>query len=194
MNRRRTVPREAAALPGGAEPATLGETPSHRASSRVRPTAQTIGIVRVKTPWFAPKFVVRAKCRAAVPEYEAIAALDEKLYVLTEDGHFGGIYVWRSRADAEAYYSPAWRQGVRERRGGRVGDRRDRGPARGAGAGLRRRRAGAHRLRGAVVLAHARDRGALACGAFALRGAGGERWVRDARLHGRRARLMGSAR
>jgi hypothetical protein len=117
MNRRRTVPREAAASPAPAEHEVPGPRPSSQAPSRVRPTSQAIGLVRVRTPWFAPKFVVRAKCRAAVPEYEAIAALDEKLYVLTEDGRFGGIYVWRSRVDAEAYYSPAWRQGVRQRRG-----------------------------------------------------------------------------
>jgi hypothetical protein len=46
-----------------------------------------------------------------------MGALDEKYYVLTDDGRFGGFYVWRSRGDAERYYSEAWRRGVRERRG-----------------------------------------------------------------------------
>jgi hypothetical protein len=88
-----------------------------RGDAPTRPSTQTMGIVRVKTPWYAPSFVVRARIRGAVPEYEAMTALDEKYYVLTEDGRFGGVYLWRSRADAQAYYSDAWRAGVRARRG-----------------------------------------------------------------------------
>lgn len=73
--------------------------------------------MRVETPWYAPAFAVRSRFREAVPEYEAILALDDKYFILTDDGRFGGIYVWQSRSDAEAFYSESWRSGVRERRG-----------------------------------------------------------------------------
>lgn len=78
---------------------------------------QTLGIVRVHTPWYAPSFVVRSRFRDAVPEYEAITALDAKYFILTEDGRFGGIYLWSSRRDATDYYSEQWRRDVRARRG-----------------------------------------------------------------------------
>ncbi len=102
------------ALPGCAAP-RFG--PWQRATSFVRASTQTLAIVRVRTPWYAPSFVVRSRFRGAVPEYEAIAALDHKYYIVTDDGRFGGIYVWRSRGDAQAYYSDTWRRGIRERRG-----------------------------------------------------------------------------
>lgn len=88
-----------------------------RAAPVAHPSQQTIGIVRVPIPWYAPRFVVRSRFRDAVPEYEAIPALDDKYYIISDDDRFGGIYVWRSRASAESYHSDAWRKGIRERRG-----------------------------------------------------------------------------
>lgn len=83
----------------------------------VRESTQTIGVVRVATPWYAPDFVVRSRFRDAVPEYEAIEGLAVKYFILTDDDRFGGVYVWSSRAAAEAYYSASWRDGIRSRRG-----------------------------------------------------------------------------
>ena len=89
----------------------------NRDPNPVRTSGLTIAIVRVRIPWYAPAFPVRRGFRAAVPEYEAIPTLEDKYFTLTEDGYFGGIYVWHSRDAAQAYYSAAWRRGVRERRG-----------------------------------------------------------------------------
>jgi hypothetical protein len=91
--------------------------PRARGAQPTRPSAQAIALVRIPTPWYAPDCVVRSRFRDAVAEYEAIAALEDKYFILTEDRRFGGIYVWRSRTDAAAYYSEAWRSGVRQRRG-----------------------------------------------------------------------------
>lgn len=88
-----------------------------RAAPAAHPSQQTIGIVRIPIPWYAPRFVVRSRFRDAVPEYEAIPALDDKYYIISDDDRFGGIYVWRSRASAQSYYSEAWRKGIRESRG-----------------------------------------------------------------------------
>jgi hypothetical protein len=35
--------------------------------------------------------------------------------VYTEDGWAGGVYLWKTRADAEASYSGPWLAGIRER-------------------------------------------------------------------------------
>ena len=34
-----------------------------------------------------------------------------------EDGWAGGVYLWKARADAEAFYSGPWLAGIRERYG-----------------------------------------------------------------------------
>jgi hypothetical protein len=51
--------------------------------------------------------------RSSAPKYLALPGLLRKHYVLTEDGRFaGGIYLWESRAAAEAVYSGEWRERV----------------------------------------------------------------------------------
>jgi hypothetical protein len=55
---------------------------------------------------------------STAPTYQGVAGLHRKCYVLSEDGStVGGIYLWRSRADAEAMYTDAWRAFVREKYG-----------------------------------------------------------------------------
>ena len=51
--------------------------------------------------------------RSSAPKYLGLPGLLRKHYVLTEDGRFaGGIYLWESRAAAEAVYSGEWRERV----------------------------------------------------------------------------------
>ncbi|HVE53922.1 MAG TPA: monooxygenase [Ramlibacter sp.] len=55
---------------------------------------------------------------STAPTYRGVQGLLRKHYVLSEDGRsVGGVYVWESRADAEAMYTPAWRAFVREKYG-----------------------------------------------------------------------------
>jgi hypothetical protein len=81
------------------------------------PGARAVVVVRVPSPWFAPRFVIRGKFRDALPEYEAIGALEAKYFTISDDGQFGGLYVWASRADAERHFDAVWRANVRKRRG-----------------------------------------------------------------------------
>jgi hypothetical protein len=41
----------------------------------------------------------------------------EKNFTIAEDGRFGGVYRWASRAAADAWFTPAWHARVRARRG-----------------------------------------------------------------------------
>src|SRR5689334_5472857 len=55
---------------------------------------------------------------ATAPKYRDVAGLVRKCYVLSDDGSTaGGVYLWKSRADAEAMYTDSWRAFVREKYG-----------------------------------------------------------------------------
>jgi hypothetical protein len=47
--------------------------------------------------------------QSTAPKYQGVQGLLRKNYFMSEDGtRAGGIYVWRSRADAERLYTPDW--------------------------------------------------------------------------------------
>lgn len=81
------------------------------------PTAEVIVIVRVESPWWAPRFVMRGRFVDALPEYVGLPGLLQKNFTIAEDGRFGGVYRWASRAAADAWFTPAWHARVRARRG-----------------------------------------------------------------------------
>ena len=74
------------------------------------------------TRFALPKPITREEARAiflsTAPKYRGVPGLLSKHYVLSEDGATaGGVYVWNSKAEAEAMYTPAWRTFVREKYG-----------------------------------------------------------------------------
>lgn len=53
---------------------------------------------------------------STAPTYRGVPGLLKKHYVLSEDGvTAGGVYLWNSRAEAEAMYTEAWRAFVRDK-------------------------------------------------------------------------------
>ena len=101
-------------------------------STSAQPSATTAGIpdaapvvtiTYVKTPWYGFKWLLHYGFRKSVPEYQAIAGLQFKYYAHTEGADtFGGIYQWRSAADARRQFTPSWFTRVKEKYGveGRV--------------------------------------------------------------------------
>ena len=81
------------------------------------PGARAVVVVRVPVPWYAPRSAVRRRFRDVLSEYEPLAPLEAKYFTISDDGRFGGIYLWKTRGDAEAHFDAAWREGVRRRRG-----------------------------------------------------------------------------
>jgi hypothetical protein len=66
--------------------------------------------------------ITREKARelfsATAARYREIPGLIRKYYLLSEDhGSVGGVYLWKSRADAERMYSGEWRKVIKERYG-----------------------------------------------------------------------------
>jgi hypothetical protein len=55
---------------------------------------------------------------STAPKYQGVVGLVRKYYVLSQDGNsVGGIYLWNSRAEADALYTESWRAFVREKYG-----------------------------------------------------------------------------
>lgn len=69
-----------------------------------------VSIVTFKLPkrWSVEE--AAAVFKSTAPKYLGKAGLVRKHYYLTEAGDkAGGIYLWKSKADAEACYTPEWR-------------------------------------------------------------------------------------
>ena len=72
------------------------------------------------TTFRLPKPITRSEAReiflSTAPTYQGVAGLVRKHYVLSEDGSTaGGIYLWNSRAEADAMYTDNWKDFVREK-------------------------------------------------------------------------------
>lgn len=65
-------------------------------------------IVVIKTPAGITRPVLEAGFKQALPVYEKIPGLLRKFFIANEDS-FGGMYLWKDRASADAWYTAAWR-------------------------------------------------------------------------------------
>jgi hypothetical protein len=87
-------------------------TAAHPAPSEIRPfNVQTaiITITEVKTPWYALRFLLKGGFEKSLPEYTAIPGLLQKNYAIHDGGKtFGGFYLWETKAQAEAWFTPKW--------------------------------------------------------------------------------------
>lgn len=75
-------------------------------------------VVKVPTPWYAPRFFVTGKMRDTIPQYQAIPGLNFKAFSFARnDRHYGGIYLWKDLAAARSWFTPQWFERVRQERG-----------------------------------------------------------------------------
>jgi hypothetical protein len=77
-------------------------------------------MITVIATYQLPKPITRDEARriflSTAPKYQGIPGLVRKYYVLSQDGNsVGGIYLWNSRAEADAMYTESWRAFVREK-------------------------------------------------------------------------------
>ena len=55
---------------------------------------------------------------STAPKYQEVPGLVRKVYIVSQEGDTaGGIYLWNSRAEAEAMYTESWKAFVREKYG-----------------------------------------------------------------------------
>ena len=79
-------------------------------------------MITVFTSFALPEPITREQARriflSTAPTYQGVPGLLRKIYVLSQDGAtVGGVYLWNSRKEAEAMYTPSWRSFVREKYG-----------------------------------------------------------------------------
>lgn len=65
-------------------------------------------LVVVKTPPGVSRARIEAGFEASVPLYQKLPGLIRKYFTVNDDG-FGGMYLWKNRAAADAWFSAAWR-------------------------------------------------------------------------------------
>ncbi len=66
-------------------------------------------VVTIPLPPQAPREYIIGKFEEAVPQYQAISGLMRKYFTISDDRKFGGIYLWKSRAAAQAWFTDAWK-------------------------------------------------------------------------------------
>ena len=77
-----------------------------------------VELVTYKAPPGADWDAILAGARATVPHWRANPDLVRKHYLLSDDGsECAGLYVWPSRAAAQAAHDAAWCAGVEQRTG-----------------------------------------------------------------------------
>jgi hypothetical protein len=74
------------------------------------------------TSFTLPKPITREEARSiflsTAPTYRGVPGLFKKHYVLSQDGSTaGGVYLWNSKAEAQALYTESWRAFVRGKYG-----------------------------------------------------------------------------
>jgi hypothetical protein len=94
-----------ATLPQASAPSALKE--------RTLGPSAVVTITKVWPPWYAARFLIVRGFRKAVPEYQAIEGLQLKQFSIASDGRFGGVYLWKDKASAEAWFSPRWFERVK---------------------------------------------------------------------------------
>ncbi len=74
-------------------------------------------IVRFPLPQGTTLEAAKSLFEGSAPKYQGAPGLVRKYYLFGEDGTGGGVYLWESRDAAEAMYSDAWKEMIRNRYG-----------------------------------------------------------------------------
>jgi len=74
-------------------------------------------IVQYKLPPQMSQSACAEHFRAIAPRFRDVPGLIRKQFICAEDGWAGGVYLWQTREDAEAFYAGPWLDGIRDRYG-----------------------------------------------------------------------------
>src|SRR5260370_7584947 len=74
-------------------------------------------IVQYRLPPSIDLEACAAHMRKIAPGFRTVPGLIRKQFIYAEDGWAGGVYLWKTRADAESFYSGPWLARIRERYG-----------------------------------------------------------------------------
>jgi hypothetical protein len=69
-------------------------------------------VVTVATPPGVSKARLVQEFQASIPTYQKVPGLLRKYFIVTDDGQFGGIYLWKDQASAQQWFTEAWKERV----------------------------------------------------------------------------------
>jgi hypothetical protein len=69
-------------------------------------------VVTVATPQGVSKARLVQEFQASIPVYQKAPGLLRKYFIVTEDGRFGGIYLWKDPASAQQWFTDEWKARV----------------------------------------------------------------------------------
>lgn len=73
-------------------------------------------VVQIKVPTTLAREKAKEIFSSTAPHYQKAQGLIRKYYLLSEDGGtVGGAYLWKSREDAERFYTQDWKNFVKEK-------------------------------------------------------------------------------
>ena len=72
----------------------------------------TASIVSIKTPPGVTRDQLVEGFKKAVPVYQKVPGLLRKYFTISDDGRFGGIYLWADRPSADRFFNAAWHERV----------------------------------------------------------------------------------
>ena len=74
-------------------------------------------LIAIPIPATLPQEKLRGLFAASQPEFRVLPGLIRKYYTIGDDNTGGGLYLFTSRAAAEAHFNAAWKEGVLKRWG-----------------------------------------------------------------------------
>jgi hypothetical protein len=74
-------------------------------------------VVRFSLPPSVDRDACRAHFARIAPRFRDVSGLLSKHFIWSEAGYAGGVYQWKSRKAALAFYSGPWRQSIIDRYG-----------------------------------------------------------------------------
>ena len=75
-------------------------------------------LIQIKLPTPVPLEKATELFSASAQNYRDLSGLIRKYYLLSEDGSIaGGVYLWKSREEAEKFFNAGWRQGIKDKYG-----------------------------------------------------------------------------
>lgn len=100
----------------------VSREPYRSRSIEMKSTAKEIGMITVIVEFGLPQPISSQQAReiflSTAPKYQGLPGLIRKYYFLSPDGtSAGGVYLWRSRQDADRQYIDEWRAFVRGKYG-----------------------------------------------------------------------------
>jgi heme-degrading monooxygenase HmoA len=79
------------------------------------PSSGVATLVLLRTPAGVGREQIETEFRKAAPSYRTVPGLLRKHFIVGHDNtSFGGLYLWRDEASAQAWFNDAWHERVRK--------------------------------------------------------------------------------